>query len=122
MSDTNQNSWTNGKSENYEDGWYQDEYGEGLNEFDWHQDENGEWYYEDSYDYEADGWKQVGGKLLSTRASLTLLHLGFVSRSSFFLVFERDRAFFSPINSCLRIEFKFRGKIFCPFLFPRPPA
>ena len=63
MSDTNQNSWTNGKSENYEDGWYQDEYGEWLNEFDWHQDENGEWYYEDSYDYEADGWKQVGGKL-----------------------------------------------------------
>ena len=60
MSDTNQNSWTNGKSENYEDGWYQDEYGEWLNEFDWHQDENGEWYYEDSYDYEADGWKQVG--------------------------------------------------------------
>ena len=59
MSDTNQNSWTNGKSENYEDGWYQDEYGEWLNEFDWHQDENGEWYYEDSYDYEADGWKQV---------------------------------------------------------------
>ena len=62
------------------------------------------------------------GNSLSTRASLTLLHLGFVSRSSFFLVFERDRAFFSPINSCLRIEFKFRGKIFCPFLFSRPPA
>ena len=60
VSDTNQNSWSNGKSDNYEEGWYQDEYGEWLNEFDWHQDENGEWYYEDSYDYEADGWKQVG--------------------------------------------------------------
>ena len=59
VSDTNQNSWSNGKSDNYEEGWYQDEYGEWLNEFDWHQDENGEWYYEDSYDYEADGWKQV---------------------------------------------------------------
>ena len=60
--DTNQNTWTNGTSEgNYDEGWYQDEYGEWLNEFDWHQDENGEWYYEDSYDYEADGWKQVRG-------------------------------------------------------------
>eukprot|EP00094_Tigriopus_californicus_P005576 TCALIF_05373-PA protein Name:"Protein of unknown function" AED:0.48 eAED:0.48 QI:0/0.16/0/0.28/0.83/0.85/7/0/2053 len=46
------------KPDNYEEGWYQDESGEWLNEFDWHQDENGEWYYEDSYDYEADGWVQ----------------------------------------------------------------
>eukprot|EP00095_Tigriopus_kingsejongensis_P005547 snap_masked-scaffold131_size323982-processed-gene-1.0 protein:Tk05547 transcript:snap_masked-scaffold131_size323982-processed-gene-1.0-mRNA-1 annotation:"protein-methionine sulfoxide oxidase mical3-like isoform x2" len=46
------------KPDNYEEGWYQDESGEWLNEFDWHQDESGEWYYEDSYDYEADGWVQ----------------------------------------------------------------
>ena len=62
VSDSNQNdphiNFQDGgkkKPDNYEEGWYQDEYGEWLNEFDWHQDEYGEWYYEDSYDYEA-GW------------------------------------------------------------------
>jgi len=48
------------RPDNYEEGWYTDENGEWLNEFDWHQDENGEWYYEDSsydHDYEAEGWR-----------------------------------------------------------------
>ena len=65
VSDSNQNqqqtntgSSRNRRPDNYEEGWYQDDNGEWLNEFDWHQDESGEWYYEDSYDYEADGWKQ----------------------------------------------------------------
>ncbi|CAB4059572.1 unnamed protein product [Lepeophtheirus salmonis] len=43
---------------NYDEGWYQDEEsGEWYNQFDWHQDESGEWYYEDrSQDY--DGYYQ----------------------------------------------------------------
>ena len=50
------------RPDNYDEGWYQDENGDWLNQYDWHQDEYGEWYYEDSsyedYDYSADGWYQ----------------------------------------------------------------
>ena len=50
------------RPDNYDEGWYQDENGDWLNQHDWHQDEYGEWYYEDSsyedYDYSADGWYQ----------------------------------------------------------------
>lgn len=40
--------------DNYDEGWYQDDSGNWLNQFNWIQDEHGEWYYDESY-YPAGG-------------------------------------------------------------------
>ena len=37
-------------SDNYDEGWYQDDSGNWLNQYNWKEDpDTGEWYYDDSY-------------------------------------------------------------------------